>query len=145
MYTCVHLKAMKGIPVTSNKRWTGISLLGTHQKLISQLLCGACSGHEESENRNLVSLSLSLCWFSSCSSGDPDWATETEEAGKEENKKWEWGRQKSEALKFQIRLLYSDAGGEWFQAADNGPTESILTFSLVIAEFAGWGQWLDLC
>ncbi len=38
---------------------------------------------------------------------------------------------------FQIKLLYSDAGGEWFQAADNGPTGSILTFSLVIAEFAG--------
>lgn len=37
---------------------------------------------------------------------------------------------------FQIRLLYSDAGGEWFQAADNGPTGSILTFSLVIAELA---------
>lgn len=97
------------------------------------------------EREQEFGLSLSLCWFSSCSSGGPDWATETEEAGKEENKKWEWGRQKSEALKFQIRLLYSDAGGEWFQAADNGPTESILTFSLVIAEFAGWGQWLDLC
>ncbi len=41
------------------------------------------------------------------------------------------------SLLFQIKLLYSDAGGEWFQAADNGPTESILTFSLVIAEFAG--------
>lgn len=38
---------------------------------------------------------------------------------------------------FQIRLLYSNAGGEWFQAADNGPTGSILTFSLVIAELAG--------
>lgn len=38
---------------------------------------------------------------------------------------------------FQIRLLYSDAGGAWFQAADNGPTGSILTFSLVIAELAG--------
>lgn len=38
---------------------------------------------------------------------------------------------------FRIRLLYSDAGGEWFQAADNGPTGSILTFSLVIAELAG--------
>lgn len=38
---------------------------------------------------------------------------------------------------FQIRLLYSNAGGKLFQAADNGPTGSILTFSLVIDELAG--------
>lgn len=48
-------------------------------------------------------------------------------------------------VSFQIRLLYSNTGGEWFQAADNGPTGSILTFSLVIDELAGWGQGLDLC
>ena len=64
-------------------------------------------------------------------------------AEREENKKKERGRQRMERLcnrrlvLFQIRLLYSDAGGEWFQAADNGPTGSILTFSVVIAELAG--------
>lgn len=51
-------------------------------------------------------------------------------------KKQEWLFSRAPFL-FQIRLLYSNAGGEWFQAADNGPTGSILTFSLVIAELAG--------
>lgn len=92
-----------------------------------------------------------ICWLSSCFSRGQDWATERGGAEKEKNKKWEQGRQNrkwlcNKRLVFlQIRFLYSDTGGEWFQAADNGPTGSILTFSLVIAELAGWGQGLDLC
>lgn len=89
--------------------------------------------------------SLPFCWWSSCFALEVQIGQQgPKEAGEGENKKWERGRQRSKALKFQIRLLYGDAGGEWFQAADNGPTESILTFSLVIAQFAGWGQRLDL-
>lgn len=85
-------------------------------------------------NRNLVSLSVGeaavLLWRSRLGNRDP------KKQEKEKTKSFR-GRQQSKALKFQIRLLYGDAGGEWFQAADNGPTESILTFSLVIARFAG--------
>lgn len=38
-------------------------------------LCGVCSGHDRSKNRNLVS---PHCWIGMCFSGGPDWATETE-------------------------------------------------------------------
>lgn len=119
--------------------------LANTKNLISQLSCGVCSGQEERENRNLFSLSVGLA---AVSLEDPTGQQRQEEQGERkiylkkksesesDRKEMEWLCNRMLVM-FQIRLLYSDAGGEWFQAADNGPTGSILTFSLVIAELAG--------
>lgn len=58
-----------------------------------------------------------------------------------------WSNRETRSLfcsKSDCYIVTDEWGIQWFQAADGRPTGSILTFSLVIDELAGWGQGLAL-
>lgn len=60
MYVYVQVCVSKGMGYSHNKEQEENRdkiFFGKHQNLISQLSCGVCSGQEESEKRNLGSLS----------------------------------------------------------------------------------------
>lgn len=76
-----------------------------------------------------------------CFSGGPDWATETETM---QNEKESEADRELMLLGSRADCFMATQGGKYLQPAHNEPKESILTFSVAIAEFARSSQSLDL-
>lgn len=137
-------EALKGIPVTRNMRWAEtLSQLGTRRRSISQLPCGVCSGLRAEEEEEFA---LSLCRLSSCFALKvPDWAIGIESSRKRRKQKKSSGKTDSGSQVANQDCFIATRGVSGSRQRTIRPRGSILTFSLAIAGFAGWGQRLDLC